>query len=57
MYMETNRASCGLESFLRKHLAWWKNTADCLLTVLMKNFASCHVIFSILLMITSEHSL
>lgn len=37
-YMENSRASKGLASFLCKHLAWWKNTLDCLLTVLMKDY-------------------
>lgn len=40
MYMENSRASRGLESILCKHLAWWKNTVDCLLTVLMKDYLS-----------------
>lgn len=46
IYIETSRASCGLESFLRKHLAWWKNTVDCLLTVLMKDlcFLPCYIL-------------
>lgn len=33
-----SRASTGLQCFLRKHLAWWKNTVDCLLTVLVKDY-------------------
>lgn len=37
-YIENSRASRWLESFLCKHLAWWKNTVDCLLTVLIKDY-------------------
>lgn len=61
MYMENSMTSRGLESFLCKHLAWWEK--HCGLSFnsshdrLFDCFASCRVIFSVLLMITSEHSL